>query len=129
MLVVEMITPRPDKDVQSLLADRLQTVRADCASAGAGAVELGKENGYEIGLRAIACPRSQKWNQGEVSLFKVLIGNDRTYVVTRSWRSAPFDKQHVTLPPDKMQDWLSFMAGIVLCDPRDATHPCPAVRQ
>jgi hypothetical protein len=126
MLVVEMIVAKPDKDVQTVLADRVTEIRGDCANVGSGDTQLGKENGYDVGLRAIACPRSTKWDKGEVSLFKVLLGNARTYIVSRSWRSEPFEKQHVALPADKMTEWIGFMSQVVLCDTQDPAHPCPA---
>jgi hypothetical protein len=125
MLVVELIGAKPDKDVQAVLRDRLDEIHHDCENVGAGAPQLSRENGYDTGLRAIACPRSKKWNKGEISLFKVLLGNDRTYIVARSWRSEAFEKTHVTLPADKMTEWLAFMEQVVVCDPRDPTHPCP----
>ena len=125
MLVVELIAGKPDKDVQTVLRERLEEIHRDCENVGAGEPQLSKENGYDTGVRAIACPRSQKWNKGEVSLFKVLLGNDRTYVVSRSWRSEPFEKQHVSLPSDKMEEWLTFMTQVTVCDPRDPAHPCP----
>ena len=127
MLVVELIDGKPavDKDVQTILRNRVEEVRADCPSVGAGETSLSTDNGYESGMRAIACPRSKKWNKGEVSLFKVILGNDRTYVVIRSWRSEPFEKTKVTLPADKMTEWLGFMAKVVVCDPRDPNRACP----
>jgi hypothetical protein len=83
------------------------------------------ENGYETALRAVACTKVKKWNQGEVSLYKAWKGRDAMYLVARSWRGEPFAKGHVPVTPEITLRWLALVQSIVLCDTQDPKRPCP----
>jgi hypothetical protein len=125
MLAVQVIAGPPQKTPQEILKDQLEQIRKDCQDIGAGPVNLGVENGYDTAVRAIACTRLKQWPKGELGLYKVMKGRDRLYIVQRSWRGEPFDKQHLPVPAETTQQWLAFMQQVVLCDPRDPHRPCP----
>jgi len=125
MLVVQVIGDKPSKGPQDLLKDQLDQINGGCDDVGAGPVNLAIENGYQTALRVIACTKLKQVGKGELGLYKVLMGRDRTYIVQRSWRGQPFDKEHQPLPAEKTQEWLSFMHHVVLCDTRDNQRPCP----
>lgn len=125
MLTIQIISGEPNKTAQDIMNAQLERVRSECADAGAGPASPGVENGYETVIRAVACTRSKRYGKGELNLYKVLRGHERIYVVARSWRGEPFEKAHVPVPPETTMEWLNFMNRVVVCDSRDAKHPCP----
>lgn len=125
MLTVQMISGQPVKPPQDLLKEQVDVVRNACEDIGVGQLSLGVENGYETGLRAIVCPKSKQWGDGELSLYKVISGRDRAYVIWRSWRGPAFEKDRLPVPAEKTTEWLDFMRQVVLCDDRDQKRACP----
>ena len=126
LLTVEMIQGKPSMDVQTVLGARLDVIHKGCDDVGAGPPQLSVENGYDSGLRAFACPKTKQGERGEVSLYKVFLGQDRTYVISRAWSGKAFEKDKMPLPGSTTEDWLAFMGKVVLCDPRAKNHPCPS---
>lgn len=129
MLTVQVISGKPSKAAQDVLKDQLVDIQNACEDVGAGQANLGVENGYETALRAVACTKSKQWGKGELNLYKVLVGRDRIYIVSRSWRGEPFQKDRLPIPPEKTAEWLGFMQHVVVCDSRDPKHPCPSTDQ
>ncbi|HMA51216.1 MAG TPA: hypothetical protein VKP60_15770 [Magnetospirillaceae bacterium] len=127
-LKVELIQGKPLADVQTVLTSLIKAVHEDCDDIGAGQAQIAAENGYDTGIRAVACPKTKANPHGEIGLLKVILGRDRTYVISRLWSGKPYDKDKIPLPPQATQEWLSFMSKVVVCDPRDAKHPCPPTR-
>jgi hypothetical protein len=125
MLTVQMMTGLATKPPQDVLKDQLEIVKNACEDIGAGQLSLAVENGYETAMRAVACPKSKQWKDGELSLYKVISAKDRTYVVWRSWRGPAFDKEHLPVPVEITNEWLAFMRQVVVCDTRDPRHACP----
>ncbi|MDR3435961.1 hypothetical protein [Telmatospirillum sp.] len=124
MLTVQMISGQPVKTPQDVLTDQVEVIKNACEDIGAGRLNLAVENGYETALRAIACPKSKQWGDGELSLYKVISGRERAYVVWRSWRGPAFDKEHLPVPAEKTTEWLTFMQQVMLCDEHDPKHSC-----
>jgi len=112
--------------VQTVLRERMADVKTECDDMGAGEVQLARENGYESGMRVAACNKSKRWGKGELSLYKVILGGQRTYVVSRSWSGPPFEKTQSPVSSEKLVEWLAFMARVVVCDASDTSHPCPS---
>lgn len=127
-LKVELIQGKPPADLQSVLNSLIKAVQADCDDVGAGAANLATENGYETGIRAVACPKTRGAGKGEIGLLKVILGKDRTYVVSRLWSGPSYPKDKIPLPAQTSDEWLAFMGKVTVCDPRERTHPCPSTR-
>ncbi len=125
MLTVQIVGGMSRKSAQDVLKDQLEVVKNACEDIGAGQVSLAMENGFETAMRAVACPKSKQWGDGELSLYKVISGRDRAYVVWRSWRGPSFDKEHLPVPAETTTEWLSFMRQVLLCDAHDPQHACP----
>jgi hypothetical protein len=125
MLTVQMIGGLGAKSAQDVLKAQLEIVKNACEDIGAGQVSLAMENGYETAVRAVACPKSKQWGDGELSLYKVITGRERAYVVWRSWRGPSFDKTHLPVPAETTTEWLAFMRQVMVCDTRDPKHACP----
>ena len=128
MLKVELIQGHPMSDVQTTLKSRLEGLQQDCADIGAGAAQLSVENGYDTGVRAVACPKTKKDGHGEIGLYKVILGKERSYLVGRVWSGKPFEKDKMPLNDKTTEEWLAFMNKVVVCDPRERTHPCPQTK-
>jgi hypothetical protein len=128
MLTVQLITGKPEKSPQEVLKDQVDELQKACDDVGAGATAPQVENGYDTAIRAILCTKSKQWGKGELTLYKVIRGRERLYVIARAWRGAPFDKDHLPVPPEKTQEWLQFMQRVSVCDARDGQRPCPGQR-
>ena len=127
MLAVRIVAAEPAKTPEDMLTGILADIKEECEAVGAGPVNPASENGYDTAMRAVACPKSKDWGKGELSLFKVLKGQDRTYVVSRAWRGDAFEKDHLPVPPEVTKQWLAFMKQVVLCDQRNPQqHRCPS---
>lgn len=125
MLTVVTFDDPPNKSPQDVLAERAGEYRQECDDGGAGPVTPGIENGYGTALGSVICTRSKRQGKGEVSLFKVLRGRDRLYIVARSWRGTPFEKGHLPLTAAQTSEWVAFMNRVAVCDTRDPGRPCP----
>ena len=127
-LKVELIQGKPVADLQSVLNSLIKAVQEDCEDVGAGASQISNENGYEAGLRAVACPKTKRAGRGEIGLLKVVLGKDRTYVISRLWSGPAYPKDKIPLPAQTSDEWLAFMGKVTVCDPRERTHPCPSTK-
>ena len=125
MLTVQIIDGKPEKSPADILKDQVGDIQKACEDVGAGPIGPRAENGYDTALRAIACTKSKKWGKGELNLYKVIRGEERLYVVSRSWRGEPFDKSHSPVPSETTRAWIAFMDQVVVCAAGDAQHPCP----
>src|SRR5262249_7277039 len=125
MLTVQFSAAIPIKAVTEVLNDQLERITRDCEDVLAGPANTGTETGFETGVRVIACTKSRRTGKGEVSLFKVLRGREKLYVVARSWRGAAFARDKMPLAQETTQEWTSFMQSVVLCDSRDPSKACP----
>lgn len=128
LLTVEMITGKPTMDVQTVLNKRLDSIHQGCEDISAGPTQLSTENGYDAGIRAFACPKTKQDGRGEVSLYKVFVGQNRIYVIARAWSGKPFEKNKNPLSASTTEEWLTFMGKVVLCDSLANNHPCPATK-
>jgi hypothetical protein len=127
-LKVELIQGKPLADVQTILNSLIKAVHEDCDDVGAGPPQIAVENGFDTGMRAVACPQTKETGRGEIGLLKVILGKDRTYVVSRLWSGKPYPKDKIPLPTQTSDEWLAFMGKVTVCDPRDSAHPCPSTR-
>jgi hypothetical protein len=128
-LKVELVQGKPLADVQTVLTSLIKAVHEDCDDIGAGPAQIAVENGYDTGVRAVACPKTKKEpSRGEIGLLKVILGKDRTYIVSRLWSGKPYEKDKIPLPAQATDEWLNFMKRVTVCDPRDDKHPCPLTK-
>lgn len=126
MLAIRIVAGKPGKSPQDFLKDLQKEVEAACDQAGAGPVSPASENGYDTAIRAVACPKSKIDSQGELSLIKVLRGEEAMYIVSRAWRGAAFEKDKLPVGPETTRQWLEMMGKTLLCDPKQPDrHPCP----
>lgn len=127
-LKVELVQGKPLADVQTVLTSLIKAVREDCDDIGAGPPQIAVENGYDTGVRAVACPKTKQAPHGEIGLLKVILGKERTYVISRLWSGKPYEKDKIPLPAQATDEWVAFMGKVTVCDPRDSKHPCPLTK-
>lgn len=126
MVVVQMLMSKPSHTPQEILEEQLPQVQQSCEAVEAGPIQASTENGYDSALRVVSCSRNKRWGKGEINVYRVIRGRDRTYVLSRSWRGEAFAKDRSPVPPDVLSSWSAYLLQAVLCDSRDAEHPCPA---
>ncbi len=125
MLTVQLVKGAPDRSPEQVLKSQFDDIRQDCDDVAAGKMAAMHENNYDSAIQVMACTKSKQYGKGEITLFKVIRGQERLYVISRAWRGAPFDKAHLPLPKATGQEWLTFMQRAVVCNSRGLEHPCP----
>jgi len=122
---VQLIDGQNGRSPQEVLTEQFAQIKEACEDVAAGPISLAAENGYDTALRAVGCTKAKKWGKGEVSLYKVIKGHDRLYIIARAWRGDPFPKGQVPVPKETTATWLTFMSQVLVCDVKDPKHPCP----
>lgn len=89
-------------------------------------VSSGYENGYPTSVRLMICGKFKDAEFGQVVMAKAIQGNERFYVITRRLRAPPADGDASLLTAQEMAEWSAHLRGILVCDTRDAEHPCPS---
>ncbi|CAA7611790.1 hypothetical protein [Magnetospirillum sp. UT-4] len=95
-----------------------------CDGAAAGPASLGTVSGAEAGSRTVACGSYKGDGRGSYTLYYAIRGREAFYVVSRSWRGAPFAVGTVPVPAPELAEWAAWVHGLDLCDTRDANRPC-----
>lgn len=91
----------------------------------AGTLQTGDSNGYFSAFWTLGCQRTRQTGHGETVYAKAIQGVETLYVVTRSWRTAPFAGEGPPIPSGSIQDGLAFLTTTVICDDQNPAHPCP----
>ncbi len=87
-----------------------------CEESDGVLVGKGMENGYEYGMFIHSCSTTPT-TKSEIVLTKVVIGNDSSYFVIKSWRSEADQAEIVK--------WSRYMKGVQVCDSRIVERKCP----
>lgn len=88
-----------------------------CPGGSAFPGRNGKENGYNFAFWLQSCGNNPKTKQPEITLLKVIQGNDNFYVMQKAWKYMP-EKNEVT-------KWSRYMRTVVVCDSRIEDRKCP----
>jgi hypothetical protein len=78
------------------------------------------ENGYAVSTWAFRCPMNPQTGQPENMWMKAIQGSDALYSVQYAYRRA--------LSDDLAGPAMAYLKGVKVCDTRDPTHPCPALK-
>jgi hypothetical protein len=124
IIVQVFSSPSTRTDPQDILSSYLESLIRECEGLTTGRLELAQENGYDTGLRAVACPKSNQSHYGALSLIKVIMGSEKTYLISRSWRGPDYEGKKIQFPAEKLGEWMLFMKKIYVCNPEDKRHPC-----
>lgn len=110
--------------VPTFLDQVVQKTAGVCDGAAAGQASLGTVSGAEAGSRTVACGRYKGDGKGSYTLFYVIRGREAFYVVSRSWRGAPFPAGSTPVPADELAGWAAYVNALDLCDTKDPQRPC-----
>jgi hypothetical protein len=103
-------------------------MRRFCPNLDVSLVLTGEENGYPFALWVQNCPNNPQVNQAEITLFKVIQGNDNFYFVHRAWRVPTLSPgQAIPIDPTELEEWGRYMRLIGVCDTRIPERNCPSL--
>ena len=85
----------------------------------------GLENNYPTSVRLIECGENAMSEKGEITLTKVIQGNEHFYVIRLVKRVAPFKRHQANIMPQEVANWADYLKRIKLCDPEKPDHSCP----
>jgi hypothetical protein len=71
------------------------------------------------------CSNNAYSKQGEISMLKVIQGNDYLYIVRLVKRLPSFTEGEPNMAQPEIAAWSTYLSNILACDERDASHPCP----
>ena len=84
----------------------------------------GYENNYPTSLRLIMCGENENLKQGELSMLKVIKGNDFLYIIRFLKRIEPFKVNQPDVEKAEIATWSDYLRKITLCNSADSEHPC-----
>jgi hypothetical protein len=113
--------PDPVEFVELISKDR----QRQCADFEGFDTFSGLENGYPTSVQLHTCPRTKKMDKSEVSMIKVIRGNDYFYIVTRSQQGEALEKGVALLTETQVAAWSLYLRTVGVCDTTRPEHPCP----
>lgn len=126
MVSFESFTGNPLPQPPELLASVAKDQQAVCDNFESHTTYTGNENGYPTTVALFVCDRSKLTQKGQLTLLKMIRGDDNFYVVTRTRRVAPIQPGDAwPIPKEVIAEWSLYLRGIGLCNDGSTTHPCP----
>ena len=118
----EMVTVQVFHGLKVDPAPFLQTIgkgyAKDCPGfSSPKGILTGQANGYVVSMLVVNCPLNPATGKPETTVFRVIKGVDALYSVQHAWRSIPSEKN--------LDDSVHALGNVIICDARDASHPCP----
>ncbi len=100
-------------------ADRVYELRSEsnktnCPNYTSRIRDDGLENGYSMIFWEQLCEMSE--DEAVASLHKVVLGNDRLYILSKIWKYDPANRD--------WRDWRDYFEEVYVCDPNRPEHPC-----
>ncbi|MEM7362992.1 MAG: hypothetical protein AAF525_03145 [Pseudomonadota bacterium] len=82
------------------------------------------ENGYPTSVRMFMCGKHRRTGRGEVSLFKIIQGDDYLYSIRFQRRVAAFELNEPELADSEIADFSDYLRRVIVCN-GEPEHPCP----
>lgn len=82
------------------------------------------ENGYPTSVRMFMCGKHRQTGRGEVSLFKIVQGDDYLYSIRFQRRVAAFELEEPEIPDSEIADFSDYLRRVIVCN-GTPDHPCP----
>ena len=138
--------PDPLDFLEGLKTDHL----ASCTHGSYTPISAAEENGYPTAVALLACPKLTLIDVAQVTLIKVIQGNEAFYTITRSIRGAPQtpprekekeketaeadaeankeekDASAPSIDPTLVGGASVWLRAISVCETGSGKHPCPA---
>jgi hypothetical protein len=126
LLTMQIVFGGLSKSPRQVFEESASSTKRFCPNLDVSSVVTGKENGYPFALWIQNCPNNPQVNQAEITLFKVIQGNDSFYFVHRAWRVPTFSpSQTIPIDPTELEEWGRYMRLIGVCDTRVPERNCP----
>ena len=116
--------PDPIAFIKALVSDQAKT----CRNLESHTTYSGLENGYPTNVHLLVCDFNPLLNKGQVTMLKVIRGNDYFYTISRARRVPGFDIAaggSSGMTDEEMVRWSAHMRAISVCDTQREEHPCP----
>jgi hypothetical protein len=112
--------------IETLLRE-VEKTREKCSDLKDYNLFSGLENNYQTSTRMLVCGNNAFTQLGEISMLKVIQGNDYLYLIRLVKRIAVFKTGTPDIPGIEDQEiavWSNYLSNIKVCDPRLPAHPC-----
>jgi hypothetical protein len=113
-----------DVDPISIIMGELDSTSDTCEPIESFNLFSGDENNYPTSVRITFCGENAHSGLGEVSISKVIQGNDFLYIIKLLNRRPTFTDSDHAMPKTEIAAWAQYFSEITLCDETRAAHPC-----
>ncbi|MFT7131646.1 MAG: hypothetical protein ACI81O_000352 [Cyclobacteriaceae bacterium] len=116
-----------DLDPIETLLREVEKTREKCSDLKDYNLFSGLENNYRTSTRLMLCGNNAFTQRGEISMLKVIQGNDYFYFVRLVKRLSTFDNGTANIEgieESEIAVWSTYLSNIRVCDPRLTAHPC-----
>ena len=106
------------------LADMAKENESVCDGYAIRRLAFQDKNGYETHGMIQSCGTNKDSKKGELTIIRVVRGEDNFYSISRAWRLEPFDAEGgLPLPKNIIDDTIKYLATVTVCDTRKGTCP------
>lgn len=127
LLTMEIVFGGLSKSPREVFEEAATLIERFCPDVDVSSVLTGEENGYPFALWIQNCPNNLQVNQAEITLLKVIEGNDSFYFVHRAWRIPPLSpNQSIPIDTVELEEWGRYMSLVGVCDTRIPERNCPS---
>ena len=114
-----------DLDPIDTLLREVEKTREKCSDLKDYNLFSGLENSYPTSTRLLMCGSNAFTSRGEISMLKVIQGNDYFYFIRLVKQLAAFENGSADIEEREIAIWSNYLSNIKVCDPRLTDHPCP----
>jgi hypothetical protein len=126
LLTMQIVFGGLSKTPRQVFEESVALSRRFCPNLEAVLMTTGEENGYPFALWMQMCRNNPQVNQAEITLFKVIQGNDSFYFVHRAWRVPTVSpNEAIPIDPNELVEWGRYMRLVGVCDTRIPERNCP----
>lgn len=116
-----------DLDPIDTLLREVAKTREKCGDLKDYNLFSGLENNYQTSTRLLLCGNNAFTSRGEISMLKVIQGNDYFYFIRLVKRLSAFKNDSPDIKgieDHEIAVWSKYLSNIRVCDPRLKAHPC-----
>ena len=113
--------PDPIEFLTDLAADQ----KANCDGFQDHNTFSGYENNYPTSVRLFACTNNPLFKKGQVTLLKVITGDESFYTISWSLRTEPWVEGQMPGVEAEIGIWAKYLSAIGVCNPDASDHLCP----
>ena len=118
-LSYERLALKPVSEARTLVTGVEQEIRESCPNATFHNTFSGEENGYPTEVALWTCPRYAVTQTGQISMLKVIQGQDALYTITWAKRLPANDAgADAESTKAEVARWSAYLSAVSVCDPR-----------